>query len=142
LDLIILPLLAIIYFTHSLDRANLGNAKTDNFETDIGLTDNQYSLILILFYIPYGTLNIPATVLAKRFSPAVVVPLLMLCWGAISLGAAGVHNFGGIITARILLGVVEAGFVIMSVSLRVFLVINIHAVPLSHILLVNILHPI
>jgi hypothetical protein len=54
LDLIVLPLLAIIYFTHSLDRANLGNAKTDGFEKDIGLKDNQYSLILILFYIPYG----------------------------------------------------------------------------------------
>lgn len=54
LDSIILPLLAIIYFTHSLDRANLGNAKTDGFEKDIGLKDNQYSLILILFYIPYG----------------------------------------------------------------------------------------
>lgn len=55
LDFIVLPLLAIIYFTHSLDRANLGNAKTNDFEKDIGLKDNQYSLILILFYIPYGT---------------------------------------------------------------------------------------
>jgi hypothetical protein len=54
LDLIVLPLPAIIYFTHSLDRANLGSAKTDGFEQDIGLKDNQYSLILILFYIPYG----------------------------------------------------------------------------------------
>ena len=35
LDLIILPLLAIIYFTHSLDRANLGNAKTDGIEDDL-----------------------------------------------------------------------------------------------------------
>lgn len=37
LDLIVLPLLCLIYFTHSLDRANLGNAKTDNFEANIGL---------------------------------------------------------------------------------------------------------
>ncbi|RDW63281.1 MFS general substrate transporter-13 [Coleophoma cylindrospora] len=109
-DLIILPLLSVIYFTHSLDRANLGNAKTDGFEKDIGLGANQYSLILILFYIPYGTLNIPATVLAKRFSPAVVIPLLMICWGAISLASSAVHNFGGVVAARMLLGVVEAGF--------------------------------
>ncbi|KUJ16734.1 MFS general substrate transporter [Mollisia scopiformis] len=110
LDLIVLPLLAIIYFTHSLDRANLGNAKTDGFEKDIGLKDNQYSLILILFYIPYGTLNIPATVLAKRYSPAVVIPCLMFCWGTIAASTAAVHNFGGILAARICLGVVEAGF--------------------------------
>ncbi len=37
LDAIVLPLLCLIYFTHSLDRANLGNAKTDNFEANIGL---------------------------------------------------------------------------------------------------------
>ncbi|KAE8442752.1 hypothetical protein EG329_002892 [Mollisiaceae sp. DMI_Dod_QoI] len=110
LDLIVLPLLAIIYFTHSLDRANLGNAKTDGFEKDIGLKDNQYSLILILFYIPYGTLNIPATVLAKRFSPAVVIPILMFGWGTIAAATTAVHNFGGVLAARICLGVVEAGF--------------------------------
>ena len=37
LDLIILPLLAIIYFTNSLDRANLGNAKTDGIEDDLNM---------------------------------------------------------------------------------------------------------
>lgn len=89
----------------------MGNAKTDGFEANVGLIDNQYSLLLILFYIPYGTLNIPATILAKRFSPAVVIPILMFSWGAISLGASAVKNFGGIVAARMLLGVVEAGFV-------------------------------
>ena len=37
LDLIVLPLLAIIYFTNSLDRANLGNAKTDGIEDDLNM---------------------------------------------------------------------------------------------------------
>ncbi|KAH8677854.1 major facilitator superfamily domain-containing protein [Xylariales sp. PMI_506] len=110
LDLFVLPLLAIIYFTHSLDRANLGNAKTAGFEKDIGLGSNQYSLILILFYIPYGTLNVPLTVAARRFSPAVVIPCLMLAWGTISAASAAVTGFGGILAARICLGVVEAGF--------------------------------
>ncbi|KAI0002813.1 major facilitator superfamily domain-containing protein [Xylariaceae sp. FL0662B] len=110
LDSIILPLLAIIYFTHSLDRANLGNAKTANFEKDIGLQNNEYSLILVLFYIPYGTLNIPLTILARRFNPAVVIPILMFCWGAIAAASAAVTGFGGILVARICLGVVEAGF--------------------------------
>ncbi|OQU97695.1 hypothetical protein CLAIMM_03587 isoform 2 [Cladophialophora immunda] len=110
LDLIILPVLAMIYFTNSLDRANLGNAKTDGIEKDLHFGTNQYSLVLTLFYIPYGLLNIPTTILAKRFSPAVVIPILMFGWGAVSIGAAASKNFGGIATTRILLGVVEAGF--------------------------------
>jgi MFS family permease len=104
----------VIYFTHSLDRANLGNAKTDGFEADLGLQDNQYSLILIMFYVTYGTFNIPETVLAKRFSPAVVIPGLMFIWGVISLASASVHNFAGIMASRVFLGVIEAGFVCMT----------------------------
>jgi MFS family permease len=101
---------AIIYFTHSLDRANLGNAKTAGLEKDLGLAGNQYSLVLILFYIPYGTLNVPLTVAARRFSPAVVIPALMVAWGAISAASAAVRGFGGLVAARVCLGVVEAGF--------------------------------
>jgi hypothetical protein len=29
-------------------------------ETSLGMGGNQYSLVLILFYIPYGLCNIPA----------------------------------------------------------------------------------
>jgi MFS family permease len=101
----------MIYFTHSLDRANLGNAKTDGIEKDLHFDDTKYSLLLTLFYIPYGTLNIPATIIAKRYSPAVVIPCLMFGWGAVSLGASAVKNFGGLVTTRVLLGVLEAGFV-------------------------------
>ena len=104
-------MLGIIYFTNSLDRANLGNTKTDGIENDLSMTKNQYSLVLILFYIPYGTMNIPATVLAKRFNPTRVIPLLMFGWGVISICTAAVDNFGGLAAARIWLGVVEAGFV-------------------------------
>ncbi|KAF7521543.1 hypothetical protein G7054_g12399 [Neopestalotiopsis clavispora] len=110
LDLIVLPLLAIIHFTHSLDRANLGNAKTANLEADLGLQGNQYSLVLVLFYIPYGTLNVPLTVAARRLSPARVIPVLMVFWGAISAASAAATGFGGLLATRICLGVVEAGF--------------------------------
>lgn len=108
--LTISPRQAIIYFTHSLDRANLGNAKTANLEADLGLVGNQYSLLLVLFYIPYGTLNVPLTVAARRLSPAVVVPALMLAWGGVSAASAAARGFGGLLAARICLGAVEAGF--------------------------------
>jgi hypothetical protein len=49
-----------VYYTHTLDRANLGNAKTMGIEKYLNLVENQFSLVLILFYIPYGLCNIPA----------------------------------------------------------------------------------
>lgn len=35
-----------------MDKSNLGNAKT-GLEKDLGLVNNQYYLLLSLFYIPF-----------------------------------------------------------------------------------------
>ncbi|TVY59486.1 putative transporter [Lachnellula cervina] len=110
LDLVLMPGLMLAYFTHTLDRANLGNAKTGGLEKDLGLHGNQYSLLLILFYIPYGLFNIPATLTAKRFNPAVVMPVIMFLWGTFAMASAATTNFGGILACRVLMGAVEAGF--------------------------------
>ncbi|KAI6081944.1 MFS general substrate transporter [Hypoxylon rubiginosum] len=109
-DLILMPGLALAYLTHTLDRANLGNAKTDTLEKDLGLVGNQFSLLLILFYIPYALMNVPFTLLSKRFNPAVVIPTIMTSWGVMAMCAAATKNFGGILTTRILMGAVEAAF--------------------------------
>ncbi|EED24561.1 vitamin H transporter, putative [Talaromyces stipitatus ATCC 10500] len=109
-DLMILPMCALVYYTHTLDRANLGNAKTMGLEKDLSLVNNEYSLVLILFYIPYGLCNIPAALLAKRFNPARVIPIMMGTWGSLSMITASTKNFGGLLTVRILIGVVEASF--------------------------------
>jgi hypothetical protein len=60
----------VAYFTNTLDRANLGNAKADGLETDLGLVGNQYSLLLVLFYVPYALFSIPWTIAAKRLNPS------------------------------------------------------------------------
>ncbi|KAI0122759.1 MFS general substrate transporter [Daldinia grandis] len=109
-DLVLMPALAMAYLTHTLDRANLGNAKTDTLEKDLGLVGNQFSLLLILFYIPYALMNVPFMLLSKRFNPAVVIPTIMTCWGAMAMCAAATKNFGGILATRILMGAVEAAF--------------------------------
>ncbi|KAI1382925.1 MFS general substrate transporter [Hypoxylon trugodes] len=109
-DLIVMPGLALAYFTHTLDRANLGNAKTDGIEKDLGLVGNQFNLLLILFYVPYSVMNIPWTIAAKRFNPAVVMPIIIALWGICTLGAATTKNFSQILACRILMGTVEAAF--------------------------------
>lgn len=98
------------YLTHTLDRANLGNAKTDTLEKDLKLKGNQFSLLLILFYVPYALMNVPFTLLAKRFNPSIIIPTIMITWGAMAMAAAATKNFGGILACRILMGCVEAAF--------------------------------
>lgn len=81
---------ALAYYTHTLDRANLGNAKTVGIEDDLGMVNNQYSLVLVAFYITYTIMTIPWTVAAKRFSPAVVMPILIAGWGICTIGSVAV----------------------------------------------------
>jgi MFS family permease len=64
----------------------------------------------MMFYIPYSLFGIPATILAKRFSSALVIPFLVLGWGSLAMITAATTNFGGIMATRVLLGTMEAGF--------------------------------
>jgi hypothetical protein len=77
-DLRILPVLAIMYLFNSLDKSNLGNAKTDGLETTLHLTGNQYNILLSIFFIPY-VLTAPILAIAgKKYGPNRVLPLMMV----------------------------------------------------------------
>jgi len=77
-DLRILPVLAIMYLFNSLDKSNLGNAKTAGLETTLHLTGNQYNILLSIFFIPY-VLTAPFLAIAgKKYGPNRVLPLMMV----------------------------------------------------------------
>lgn len=47
IDWRILPLLILLYTLTFLDRVNIGNARLWNLEKDLGMTGNQYNLIVM-----------------------------------------------------------------------------------------------
>lgn len=63
-----------MYFFNSVDRSNLGNAKTDGMDKDLGFTGEQYSLLILLFYIPNGLCDLPLNMLTKKWSGRVMLP--------------------------------------------------------------------
>ncbi|KEQ66408.1 putative pantothenate transporter [Aureobasidium melanogenum CBS 110374] len=99
-----------MYFFNSVDRSNLGNAKTDGIDVDLHFKGNQYSLLLLLFYIPNGLCDLPLNMLTKRFSGRIMLPTLMLGWGTMALIQSAAKNFGGLLALRLILAVFEAGF--------------------------------
>lgn len=52
-DVRILPVLAVMYLFNSLDKSNLGNAKTAGLEKTLKLKGNQYNVILSVSFVPY-----------------------------------------------------------------------------------------
>ena len=53
-DFRMLPMLAIMYLFNALDKGNLGNAKTDGMDKDLGFKGNQYNTMLSVSNIAFA----------------------------------------------------------------------------------------
>lgn len=117
IDLHILPWVCVAYLINYLDRVNLGNARTlnndspdDNIVTQLDLRGIRYSTVVAVFFVPYVLMEFPSNILLKYFSPRVWIGRIMISWGIVTLCTSAVSTYGGLITARIFLGLAEAGF--------------------------------
>ncbi|KAF2637277.1 MFS general substrate transporter [Massarina eburnea CBS 473.64] len=110
MDLYVLPVLALMYLFNALDKGNLGNAKTDSLEKDLNFKKGQYNAMLSIFYAPYVLFSPPFAMLGKKYGPNRALPLMMFCFGSMTLISASVKNFAGLMALRWFLGMAEAAF--------------------------------
>jgi sugar phosphate permease len=109
-DTRILPVLAVMYLFNSLDKSNLGNAKTAGLEKDLGLKSHDYNTIFSVFFVPY-VLTAPFLGIAgKKYGPSRILPIMMACFGFCTLMVVVVKNFGGLMAIRWFLGMSESAF--------------------------------
>jgi predicted MFS family arabinose efflux permease len=94
----------------SIDKSNLGNAKTDGLTTDLNFKGNQYNILLSVFYIPLVLSAVPMNLLTKRFGAKFILPIAMMIFGSMAMISAAAKGFGGIVTTRWFLGMAESGF--------------------------------
>ncbi|QIX00381.1 hypothetical protein AMS68_005898 [Peltaster fructicola] len=111
-DVRILPLLAVMYLLNSLDKSNLGNAKTGGtFESDLGMAGtNEYNIVIAVFFIPYVLTAPFLGILGKKYGPSRVLPIMMACFGLMTVCMAAVQSFGGVFALRWFLGMAESAF--------------------------------
>ncbi|KAF7356463.1 High-affinity nicotinic acid transporter [Mycena venus] len=109
LDLALIPWLSLLYLLSFLDRTSIGNAKLYNLEADLHMTDDQYLISLTVFFFSYAIFEVPSNVFLKRLRPSIWLSFLMLLWGVMMTVQGLVHNFGGLVGMRWMLGTFEAG---------------------------------
>ncbi|THG97071.1 hypothetical protein EW026_g4866 [Hermanssonia centrifuga] len=109
LDWWLVPWLSFLYLLSFLDRTSIGNAKLYGMETDLHITDTQYNIALTIFFFSYSIFEVPSNVFLKRLRPSVWLSLLMLLWGVMMTVQGLVHNYGGLLGMRWMLGLFEAG---------------------------------
>jgi len=109
LDYRLIPWLSFLYLLAFLDRTAIGNAKLYNLEADLKITDQQYLLCLTIFFFSYSVFEVPSNVFLKRLRPSIWLSFSMFMWGIMMMLQGLVHNYGGLLGARWLLGMFEAG---------------------------------
>ncbi|KAE8314554.1 major facilitator superfamily domain-containing protein [Aspergillus transmontanensis] len=109
MDFRIIPMLAVLYLLAFLDRGNVGNAKIEGLLEDLNMTGPQYNWCLTVFFFTYAAFELPSNLLLKKMRPSRWLPLLMVAWGIVMTLMGVVHNYAGLLSTRIFLGVTEAG---------------------------------
>lgn len=89
-------------------RANLGNAKIEGLEADLGMRGNDYNIANMMFFIPYILCEVPANSILIKFNKASTwIGFIVTAWGIVMTCSGFCQNFGGLVGCRILLGVFE-----------------------------------
>ncbi|KAK4045991.1 hypothetical protein OIV83_006456 [Microbotryomycetes sp. JL201] len=115
MDMVILPLLSLLYLMNGIDRSNVGNAATSTYTEDVGMPKTSVNNAVTLFYITFIVFQPISAAVGKRLGVRVWIPVLMVCWGALTIAHAWTLNEGMLIVLRLLIGAFEAGFYACSV---------------------------
>lgn len=77
---------------------------------DLGLRDDQYNLVVSIFFVLFVVFAPPLAMLSKRLGPARALPVMMVAFGSMTLATAATQSFSALMAVRWLLGMAEAAF--------------------------------
>lgn len=110
-DCRLIPILGLLYSVAGLDRVNLSNARVAGMNTDLHFNiGDRYSIALLVFFITYFLFEMPTTLLLRPVGPKRLLNGLAISWGAVMVGMGFVNDWRWIVVCRMLIGVLEAGF--------------------------------
>ncbi|KAI0164447.1 MFS general substrate transporter [Hypoxylon sp. FL1284] len=115
LDLRIIPPFWILYFLCSAIRSNIGLAQTMNADvghdliTKLGLSSNDVSTALALFYVSYVIFDCPSNLIMSKLSPRIWMARIVFAVGVIGACFTAVQAAWSLKFLRFLLGFVIAG---------------------------------
>lgn len=78
--------LGAMYCVSLMDRTNLSSANIAGMAVDLKLNGtDRYSIITLIFFIPYVLFQPPATVVLRKVGPKLFLSSITLFWGAVMI---------------------------------------------------------
>jgi MFS family permease len=113
----VLFILVVVYTFNFIDRQIVGILAVP-IKADLGLTDSQLGLMGgLAFALFYTGLGIPVAMLADRFSRTWIMTVALVIWSGMTAASGLATNFWQLFSARLGVGVGEAGGVAPAYSL-------------------------
>lgn len=106
--LVLIPVASLMYMMAFLDRTNISFV-LPFMGDDLALTDTDRGLVNGIFFVGYLILQVPAAMLAQRWSARWTVLILMVLWGVAAISCGFVETKEQLLVARFVLGVFEGG---------------------------------
>lgn len=111
LDLLIFPIMIILFILNFIDRNNFANARLSGLEADLGLSDVEYQTCISILLVGYVAMQVPSNMILTAIKrPSWYLCACVAVWGVISAATGAVRNAAGAIMCRFFLGCVEASF--------------------------------
>ncbi|MFF1925221.1 MFS transporter [Streptomyces sp. NPDC058221] len=105
----LLPLLGLLYLVSYLDRSNIAFAGPNGMNDALGLSSTAFGLASGIFFLGYSLVEIPSNLALRRFGARTWLVRILVSWGIVATLTAFVQSAGQLQTARLLLGIAEAG---------------------------------
>ncbi|KAH7419803.1 putative allantoate permease [Cadophora sp. MPI-SDFR-AT-0126] len=119
IDFILIPVLGLAFFALQLDRGNISSALTSTLTKDLGINTNQVNVGSQLLSAGIVLLEIPSNIILQKawpssqnkVGPRPWLSVQILAWGLVATFQAFITNYASYLTTRLLLGLLEAGFI-------------------------------
>lgn len=108
-DIRLLTLFTVINLFSFIDRVNIGNARLLGLQEDLDLSGLRFNIALTCLLVSYCVVELPSNILCKLIGGHIYVPILVFCFGTVTLLTSLVTDRGGLYACRFILGVFEGG---------------------------------
>ncbi|KAH8802594.1 major facilitator superfamily domain-containing protein [Xylogone sp. PMI_703] len=119
LDARLLPPLFVLWFISLIDRVNIGTARIQGLEKDLGMNPlgNQFNIATVVVFVGLMIAEVPSNWLVKRFTPTIVLCTECIILGIFTIAQGLVHNYASLVAMRLIIGILEAGLIPGSIFL-------------------------